>query len=71
MAISAPCACSVDKSPGNEEGGARAAEFEGGRGSKMSGQGCSGVGREISVGDPVAFASEMVKLVNSKEHRSA
>lgn len=36
----------------------------------MSGQGFSGDRREISVGDPGAFANEMAKLVNTKEYRS-
>ena len=33
----------------------------------MSGQ---SAGKDISVGDPTAFANEMVKLVNTKEYRS-
>lgn len=35
----------------------------------MSGQGCTGVRREFSVGDPDTFANEMARLVNTKEYR--
>jgi hypothetical protein len=35
----------------------------------MSGQGCNALGRDVSVGDPGAFANEMAKLINAKEYR--